>query len=118
MNWYLAKLVYRIHYNDCGEQSEFDEQLRLVIAEDKLHAFQKARLIGEKEEYSQLTNDCALVRWKFIDVCELHEIDTQMDGAEMYSQISAKENADTYIRNTRKRALHLYDQAVENFTGL
>jgi hypothetical protein len=117
MNWYLAKLVYRIHYSDCGFQSEFDEQLRLITAEDRLHAFQKARLIGEKEEYSQLTNECSLVRWKFIDVCELHEMDTQTDGAEMYSQISAKENADTYIRTTRKKALYLYDQAVANFTG-
>jgi len=117
MNWYLAKLVYRIHYSDCGGQSEFDEQLRLIFAEDKLHAFQKARMIGEKEEYSQSADSCALIRWKFIDVCELHQIDLLLDGAEMYSQISAQENADTYIRNTRKRALHLYDQAVEHFTG-
>ncbi len=117
MNWYLAKLVYRIQYSDCSGQSEFDEQLRLIIAEDKLHAFQKARLIGEKEEYSQSTGNCAWIRWKFIDVCELHEINIQMDGAEMYSQISAQENADTYIRNTRTKALHLYDQVVEHFTG-
>lgn len=117
MNWYLAKLVYRIHYSDCGCQSEFDEQLRLIIAEDRLHAFQKARLIGEKEEYCQSNNECTLIRWKFIDVCELHEMDPRMDGAEMYSQIQSQENADMYIRNTRKRALHLYDQAVENFTS-
>jgi len=117
MNWYLAKLIYCISYNDPLHPVEFDEQLRLIFAEDQLHAFQKARLIGEKEEYAQPCDDHTLIQWKFIDISELHEMDMQIDGAEMYSRIIVHENADTYIRNTRKSALHLYDTAVENFTG-
>jgi len=117
MNWYLAKLVYRINYSNTECPGEFDEQLRLIVAEDDLHAFQKARLLGDKEGYMQVNANCLLVQWKFIDVSELHKMDTLTDGAEMYSQISIQENADTYIRNIRERALQLYDHAVEHFTG-
>jgi hypothetical protein len=116
MNWYLAKLVYRIICSDVDNRSEFDEQLRLLFAEDELHAFQKARLLGDKETYSQTGLEETLIEWKFIDVSELHKIDIGTDGAEMYSHISIQDNPDVYIRNTHKRALHLFDHAVEHFT--
>ena len=118
MQWYLVKLVYRIvcagHHN---QPAEFDEQIRLINAEDELHAFQKARLIGEKE--GELKVECAgsVMCWKFIDVCELHQLDTCIDGAEMYSQIRVQDNADAYIRDTQKKALYLFDHAIDRFTG-
>ena len=48
MEWYLAKLVYRIICGTGNHIAQFDEQLRLVQGEDELHAFNKAQLIGEK----------------------------------------------------------------------
>lgn len=115
MQWYLAKLVYRIHCRDAGNPAEFDEQLRLINADDDLHAFQKARMMGEKEGEIQLHCAGTVIARKFVDVCELHKLDTGIDGAEMYSQISVQENADAYIRNTQKRALYLFDHAVKTF---
>src|SRR5476649_2560194 len=106
MQWYLAKLVYRIQCRDAHHTAEFDEQIRLIYAEDNLHAFQKARLMGEKEGEMQLHCAGTVIAWKFIDVCELHKLDTGLDGAEMYSQIRVQENADAYIRDTQKRALY------------
>jgi hypothetical protein len=52
MEWYLAKLVYRIICGSGEHTAQFDEQLRLIYAEDELHAFNKAQLIGEKEQDS------------------------------------------------------------------
>ena len=118
MNWYLVKLVYRIIFKDSRCGSEFDEQIRLLYAEDNLHAFQKARLIGDRESCSQSNTKESLVQWKFIDVTEIHKLDTVIDGAEMYSHISAQENADTYIRTTRKKALYLFDHTMEQLTEL
>ena len=48
MNWYLAKMVYRIICGDGNHTPQFDEQLRLIKAQDEFHAFQKiVKLIGE-----------------------------------------------------------------------
>ena len=47
MKWFLAKLVFRIHCGNGNHTPQFDEQLRLIYAEDELHAFHKARLLGE-----------------------------------------------------------------------
>jgi hypothetical protein len=117
MQWYLAKLVYRIACDKRDHPAEFDEQIRLIEAEDDLHAFQKARLIGEKEGEIEMHSIGSIIAWKFVDGCELHKLDRLLDGAEMYSQIRIQENADAYIRDTRKKALFLFDHAVDRFTG-
>ena len=36
MKWYLAKLVYRIICGEGNHKPQFDEQLRLIYAEDDL----------------------------------------------------------------------------------
>ncbi len=50
MNWYLTKIVYHIICGKGNHKPQFDEQLRLISAENNLHSFQKARLLGKKEE--------------------------------------------------------------------
>ena len=42
MNWYLSKIVYQIICDQGLHRPQFDEQLRLIYAEDDLHAFQSA----------------------------------------------------------------------------
>ncbi|MER3499070.1 MAG: hypothetical protein C4308_10775 [Chitinophagaceae bacterium] len=46
MNWYLARLVYRIICGNGNHTAQFDEQLRLVCVETKEKAFHKACEIG------------------------------------------------------------------------
>jgi hypothetical protein len=48
MNWFLAKIIYQIICGDGDHTPQFDEQLRLVQAESKLKAIQKAKQVGEK----------------------------------------------------------------------
>lgn len=112
MNWYLAKLVYRILCGDGNHTPQFDEQLRLVKADDDLHAFQKARLIGEREQDNFLNNICKPVHWRFIDVSEVHTLNDLADGAEMYSRIREEEDADIYIMLVHLRAKHLMESSM------
>jgi hypothetical protein len=112
MKWYLAKLICRIVCGDDLHTAQFDEQLRLIYAEDDLHAFNKARLVGEKEQDQFLNNYDKPVLWKFIDVAELHCLDNLLDGAELYSTICEQENAEAYIRNTQLRATLLFENTV------
>ena len=44
MKWYLAKLIYRIICGDGTHTPQFDEQLRLIHAEDDLYALRTTHL--------------------------------------------------------------------------
>lgn len=52
MNWYLAKLVFRIICGDGDHTPQFDEQLRLISANSKEEGFHKAQHMGKQEEES------------------------------------------------------------------
>jgi len=112
MKWYLAKIVYRILCGDGSHAPQFDEQLRLIKADDDLHAFQKARLIGEREEDNFLNNIQKPVHWQFIDVSEIHELNDLADGAEMYSRIKEEDDADIYVKLVHLRATHLLESSM------
>ena len=112
MKWYLAKMVYRIICGDGNHTPQFDEQLRLIKAEDDLEAFQKARLFGQREQDNFLNAAHKPVHWRFVDVSEIHELSDLNDGAEIYSRISEEENGDIYTKLTLMRAAHLQENIV------
>ena len=107
MNWYLAKLTYQIICGDGRHTAQFDEQLRLIIAEDEPEAFEKASSVGYREEESFYNERQQLVRWQFIDVSELHHLDVMVDGAELYSSIKEVDDGDNYIAWTHRKAEYL-----------
>ncbi|MDQ6902342.1 MAG: DUF4288 domain-containing protein [Bacteroidota bacterium] len=113
MKWYLAKLVYRIICGEGMHTPQFEEQLRLVCADDDLHAFQKARTTGHLEEDNFLNSTKKPVLWKFIDVSELHQLSDLIDGAELYSRICEEEEADVYIKITKQRATHILESSMQ-----
>jgi hypothetical protein len=104
MNWYLAKFVYRILCGDGNHSPQFDEQLRLIAACNQEDAFCKAQDMGKKEEESFYNQKQQLVQWQFINISELYFLSDLIDGAELYSRIEEKENADTYIYTVNKKA--------------
>lgn len=118
MKWYLAKLIYRIVCGDGNHTPQFDEQLRLVLADDELHAFQKARSMGEKEQDNFLNAQMKPVHWKFIDVPEVYPLSGLIDGAEMYSRIREEEDADIYIHLTQLKAAHLLENSLHTCVRL
>jgi hypothetical protein len=63
MNWYLAKMVFRIICGDGDHTAQFDEQLRLVSASSKEEAFHKAQVLGVREEEIFFNNNLQLVQW-------------------------------------------------------
>ncbi|MCO6498669.1 MAG: DUF4288 domain-containing protein [Chitinophagaceae bacterium] len=113
MNWYLAKIVYHILCDEGEHEPQFDEQLRLITAEDELQAFLKARRLGEREEESFLNQQLKTVRWKFIDVSELYLVSKLTDGVEIYSRIQEQERTGFYIDTIRRKAAHLYERCLQ-----
>ena len=113
MKWYVAKIVYRILCGDGNHIPQFDEQLRLVEASDTFQAFQKARLIGHREQDNFMNENDKPVRWKFLDVTEITEMNSLSDGLEIYSQIKEEPEADTYLSYIKRRANYLQQSSLE-----
>ena len=97
MNWYVAKIVFRIISGDGHHHAQFDEQLRLINADDEHQAFEKATTIGIRNQESFLNNKSQPVQWQFIDVAELNQLGELKDGAELYYNIHEAPDADLYI---------------------
>ena len=108
MNWYLAKFVFRIICGDGNHSPQFDEQLRLVAAPAKEEAFSRAQEMGRKEEEAFYNRKQQLVRWQFINVSELYLLSELIDGAELYSRIEEKENAEAYVYTVNQKAENIF----------
>ena len=63
MNWYLAKLVFRIICGDGDHTPQFDEQLRLIYAADEDEALYKAIQLGTDEQDCFANNKQQMVHW-------------------------------------------------------
>ncbi len=113
MNWYMAKIVYRIICGEGDHTPQFDEQLRLIQADNEVAAFEKARAIGERDQESFLNQKKQLVQWKFINVVELYGL-SLTDGAEMYSRVQETEHAASFIDTINKRANHIISAFTKN----
>ena len=104
MNWYLAKIVYQIICGDGNHRAQFDEQLRLIKADNEYEAFHKAQRLGVTGAEKFLNDRQRLVEWKFIDVCELYRLSELIDGAEVYSRIQETDDAERYIDIVHRKA--------------
>jgi hypothetical protein len=110
MQWFLAKIVYRIICGEGNHAAQFDEQLRLIKAGFELEAIEKAMEIGMNEQQSFFNEKEQLVKWQFITVSEIYELNQLNEGAEVYSHILETESADAYVKFVSWKA----DRMLEN----
>lgn len=104
MNWYLSKMVFQIICGDGKHSPQFDEQLRLIAATSREEAFHKTQTLGTREEEIFFNQEQQLVQWKFISISELYELNELIDGAELYSRIEERDNAESYLQMIHKKA--------------
>lgn len=104
MNWYIAKIIFRISNGAGKSTSQFDEHLRLIEADNFEEAFLKARILGIQEESSFLNDQQEMVKWEFVNVSELFPMKELKDGQELYSQIQERDDAGPYIHYIHQKA--------------
>ena len=104
MKWFMAKMVFRIICGNGDHTPQFDEQLRLIAAENADEAYEKAVMIGSGEEDAFLNVKQQMVQWQFIDVSELYCLHELIDGAELYSKINEVDDADAYTNFVHEKA--------------
>ena len=105
MNWYITKIVFNISAEGSSNKKQFDEQLRLVVAESKEEAFLKARTIGLNEEDTFYNDKNKIVKWEFINVSEVLPLKNLEDGIELYSRIHETEEGSSYINFIHQKAI-------------
>jgi putative SOS response-associated peptidase YedK len=115
MNWYIAKIVFNITAENTEHKPQFDEQLRLIAAENPEEAFLKARAIGIKEEDSFFNDRQNRVKWEFINVADIHRISNLEDGSELYSHTHETEEAKNYINTIHQKAIFIRMQSKPVF---
>ena len=118
MNWYLTKIVYQIICGDGNHTAQFDEQLRLVCAENEEEAFEKAWRIGKNEEESFCNTRNELVQWTFINVAELYRLSNLLDGAEIYSRIQEADDAAAYKLAVNRKADSIREKSTHRILQL
>lgn len=118
MKWYLAKIVYRILCGDGNHTAQFDEQLRLIAADDAEEAFDKATVIGHNEAETFYNNRQELVKWQFVNVSELHLLQELINGAEVYSRITEVDDAEGYINFVHHKAVGLQHKSNHQLLNL
>ncbi|MBL7847708.1 MAG: DUF4288 domain-containing protein [Cyclobacteriaceae bacterium] len=104
MNYYIAKIVFRITTAQPGALGQFDEHLRLIHATTFEEAFRKARLIGIGEEDPSQDGDAS---WEFVNIAELFPLQQLCDGAELYSRIHETPEVRSYINLVHLKAAEL-----------
>jgi len=104
MNWYIAKLIFRIISGDGNHNAQFDEQLRLIAADNEALAIEKANTIGTAGQDSFLNAKKETVRWEFIGVTEVNSVATLTDGIEIYYRLREVDDADAHIETIQRKA--------------
>jgi len=103
--WFIAKIIWQIKISNSNLASEFDEQLRLINADDADLAIEKANKIGKQHEESFLNAKDQQVVWKFIDIEFIKEISSFEDGMEICSKTIKADNAITYIEEINTKSM-------------
>lgn len=111
MNWYIAKIVFQIISGEGIHQPQFDEQLRLISADNEKQAFEKARTLGQQNQDRFTNYQKQTVKWEFIDVPELNQLNELTDGTELYYNIHEAQNAELYIRWAHHKSALIADGA-------
>jgi hypothetical protein len=115
MQWYLAKIVFRIISGDGNHTPQFDEQLRLIEACNDLEAFEQARTIGMQDQDLFENDNRSKVEWRFIDIAELRQFPGLVHGAEIYSRIMEEDDGSRYTEVIRKKAEHIRDKLERSY---
>ena len=115
MQWYIAKLVFRIISGEGNHTPQFDEQLRLILASNEFEAFEQARDLGitEQDQFENVNN--TIVEWRFIDIAEIHRFPGLANGVEIYSRIMEEDDADRYTDIVQKKAEHIRDRLHRSY---
>jgi hypothetical protein len=118
MNWYLAKLIFQVRSGEGAHTPQFDEQWRLIRADEVTWALEKATVLGRLDEGSFINDRDETVVWKFIEVAVIHRISCLEDGAQLFSVTEEPANANAYIEKIKRESQKAFALAINSEINL
>jgi Domain of unknown function (DUF4288) len=112
MKTYIAKLLFNINIDQGHDITQFDEQVRLIKAHTSDEALAKAKTIGHSEEAAFTSPKQHLIKWEFVSVIAIYELESIQDGQQLYSYTTHKKDALTFIQFAKEK----YRQLIEKST--
>ncbi|MCE2995601.1 MAG: DUF4288 domain-containing protein [Cyclobacteriaceae bacterium] len=103
MKWYLAKFVYQ-KVSGSGPTPQFDEQLRLIKAEEYQWACEKASILGRLFECDFTNKKDDPGKWKFVSVVDVLPMGLLQDGEEIYSTIEQPKDVTDYLNRIKVKS--------------
>lgn len=118
LNWYLVKLVYQVVSGEGAHTPQFDEQLRLIRADELDWAWEKAKVLGQIGAFTFLNDSNVEVKWKFVDVVDVCEIGEIEDGVQIYSSTEEPEDISSYLNliNAKSKRIFTFANERKNLT--
>lgn len=113
MQWFLAKIVFRIITPQQGSSGQFEEKLRLVQAGSRVDALRKATAWGESENADFVNQSGKKISWQFIAVSELRLLPEIADGLELDSHLEERPEAEEFISLQRDKHQKLFLSTIE-----
>ena len=109
MKWYVAKMVYQVVNSKKSRIPQIDEQYKLIQADDRAWAWEKANILGKLGECRLEGFKETSVQWKFINVVDLFEIGELSDGVELFSGTNEPEDIEEYMAISELRAKRIME---------
>lgn len=103
MKWFAIDCIYQIICGEGKHSPQINEQVRLVQAKNAVEALQKVK--QQAGNYNASFKNCegGEVKWSFIDVGAITEIDKPADGVEVSSKILEPKSIEAYLENLKHR---------------
>jgi Domain of unknown function (DUF4288) len=114
MNWYLTKLIFEIVSIKQSNKSQFEEQLRLVLAANAKEAVGKITVLVKREEDACISLQQPIT-WKMVAVTAVYPLSEMIDGAELFSTTVETEYPASFIHTAQLRAKDIFTHS-ELFT--
>lgn len=99
--------MFNINIDNGNDESQFDEQIRIIESQNLESAFYKARVIGKKEEETFMDAENRLVSWRFIDVSEVYPLQEVKDGDQIYSNSHKIKDTGSFIKFIRQKSMEI-----------
>jgi hypothetical protein len=114
MNWYLTKITLQLVSLQAASKTQFEEQLRLVMANNAKEAVHKMRIVVKNEEEA-----CKDLQqqpcWTLVAVTAVYPLHAFMDGAELFSTTVETEFAALVIDTAHEQEKNIFTHS-ELFT--
>lgn len=102
---FITKIIWHIKSESNQKFAEFDEQLRLIKANNSETAFNKAKLLGLQHQETLINNKGMEVSWNYVNVEFVKEITSFDDGIEICAHTVKVDNAQQYINEINVKAV-------------